>query len=66
MNTLVVAIISIIFGVIYLKGKFWVYDDYSESSLSDAMKLIYFITDAFKDLVVIYLILKYLLYGTLF
>lgn len=46
-----------------MTGKFWVYDRCSESELSDLVKEIYILIDVFKDIIFLFVLLKYLLYG---
>lgn len=64
MNLFIVLIISVIFAIAYMTGKFWVYDKCSESELSDVIKMLYIIIDVFKDIIFIFFLLRYLLYGT--
>lgn len=63
MNLIIVLIISVIFAIAYMTGKFWVYDRCSESDSSDALKMLYILIDTFKDMVFLFCLLKYLLYG---
>ena len=63
MNMLVVLILACIFGIVFMTGKFWVYDRCSESELSDLVKEIYILIDVFKDITFLFVLLKYLLYG---
>lgn len=65
MNLLIVLIISVIFAIAYMTGKFWVYDRCSESELSDGIKMFYILIDTFKDIAFLFCLLKFLLYGTL-
>ena len=65
MNLLIVLIISAIFAIAYMSGKFWVYDKCSESELSDVIKMLYILIDTFKDIAFLFCLLKFLLYGTL-
>ena len=64
MNLFIVLIISVIFAIAYMAGKFWVYDKCSESDSSDALKMLYILIDTFKDIAFLFCLLKYLLYGT--
>ncbi len=63
MNMLVILILACIFGIVFMTGKFWVYDRYSESELSDLVKEIYILIDVFKDIIFLFVLLRYLLYG---
>lgn len=63
MNMLVILILACIFGIVFMTGKFWVYDRCSESELSDLVKEIYILIDVFKDIIFLFVLLKYLLYG---
>ena len=65
MNLLIVLIISVIFAIAYMTGKFLVYDRCSESDSSDALKILYILIDTFKDIAFLFCLLKFLLYGTL-
>ena len=51
------------FGDCFKTGKFWVYDRCSESELSDLVKEIYILIDVFKDIIFLFVLLRYLLYG---
>ena len=62
-NWLVVLILACIFGIVFMTGKFWVYDRCSESELSDLVKEIYILIDVFKDIIFLFVLLRYLLYG---
>ena len=62
-NNLLVLILACIFGIVFMTGKFWVYDRCSESELSDLVKEIYILIDVFKDIIFLFVLLKYLLYG---
>ena len=64
MNLFIVLIISVIFALAYMTGKYWVYDRCSESELSDNIKTLYILIDTSKDMVFLFCLLKYLLYGT--
>ena len=46
-----------------MTGKFWVYDRCSESELSDLVKEVYILIDVFKDIIFLFVLLRYLLYG---
>ena len=63
MNMLVILILACIFGIVFMTGKFWVYDRCSESELSDLVKEIYILMDVFKDIIFLFVLLRYLLYG---
>ena len=63
MNMLVILILACIFGIVFMTGKFWVYDRCSESGLSDLVKEIYILIDVFKDIIFLFVLLRYLLYG---
>ena len=63
MNMLVILILACIFGIVFMTGKFWVYDRCSESELSDLVKEIYILIDVFKDITFLFVLLRYLLYG---
>ena len=65
MNLFIVLIISVIFALAYMTGKYWVYDRCSESELSDHIKTLYILIDTSKDMVFLFCLLKFLLYGTL-
>lgn len=65
MNLFIVLIISVIFALAYMTGKYWVYDRCSESELSDNIKTLYILIDTSKDMVFLFCLLKYLLYGTI-
>lgn len=62
-NGLLVLILSCIFGIVFMTGKFWVYDRCSESELSDLVKEVYILIDVFKDIIFLFFLLRYLLYG---
>ena len=62
MNMLLVLILACIFGIVFMTGKFWVYDRCSESELSDLVKEVYILIDVFKDIAFIFFMLKILLY----
>ena len=62
-NGLLVIILSCIFGIVFMTGKFWVYDRCSESELSDLVKEVYILIDVFKDIIFLFFLLRYLLYG---
>lgn len=64
MNLFIILIISVIFALAYMTGKYWVYDRCSESELSDNIKTLYILIDTSKDMVFLFCLLKYLLYGT--
>ena len=63
MNMLVILILACIFGIVFMTRKFWVYDRCSESELSDLVKEIYILIDVFKDIIFLFVLLRYLLYG---
>ena len=63
MNMLVILILACIFGIVFMTGKFWVYDRCCESELSDLVKEIYILIDVFKDIIFLFVLLRYLLYG---
>ena len=63
MNMLVILILACIFGIVFMTGKFWVYDRCSESELSDLVKEVYILIDVFKDITFLFVLLRYLLYG---
>ena len=63
MNMVIVLILACIFGIVFMTGKFWVYDRCSESELSDLVKEVYILIDVFKDIIVLFFLLRYLLYG---
>lgn len=63
MNMFIILILACIFGIVFMTGKFWVYDRCSESELSDLVKEIYILIDVFKDIIFLFVLLKYLLYG---
>ena len=63
MNMFVILILACIFGIVFMTGKFWVYDRCSESELSDLVKEIYILIDVFKDIIFLFVLLRYLLYG---
>ena len=63
MNMIVILILACIFGIVFMTGKFWVYDRCSESELSDLVKEIYILIDVFKDIIFLFVLLRYLLYG---
>ncbi len=63
MNYYVIVILSAMFAIGLLFVKHWCYDGCYTSDLSDTFKAICFIIDLIKDTVVIFFILKYLLYG---
>lgn len=63
MNMVVILILACIFGIVFMTGKFWVYDRCSESELSDLVKEIYILIDVFKDIIFLFVLLRYLLYG---
>lgn len=63
MNMLVILILACIFGIVFMTGKFWVYDRCSESELSDLVKEVYILIDVFKDIIFLFVLLRYLLYG---
>ena len=64
MNLFIVLIISVIFAIAYMAGKFWAYDRCSESGLSDNIKTLYILIDTSKDMAFLFFLLKFLLYGT--
>ena len=64
MNYYFIIILSTMFSIGLVFVKHWCYDGCSTSDLSDTFKDIYLIIDLIKDTVVIFFILKYLLYGT--
>lgn len=61
-NGLLVFILSAIFGLAFMCGKFWSYDKCSTSDLSDNIKILYILIDTFKDIMVLFYVLVYLLY----
>ena len=63
MNMFIILILACIFGIVFMTGKFWVYDRCSESELSDLVKEIYILIDVFKDIIFLFVLLRYLLYG---
>ena len=63
MNMIVILILACIFGIVFMTGKFCVYDRCSESELSDLVKEIYILIDVFKDIIFLFVLLRYLLYG---
>lgn len=63
MNMVIVLILACIFGIVFMTGKFWVYDRCSESELSDLVKEVYILIDVFKDIIFLFVLLRYLLYG---
>ena len=56
MNMLLVLILACIFGIVFMTGKFWVYDRCSESELSDLVKEIYILIDVFKDIIFLFVL----------
>lgn len=65
MNLFIVLIISVIFAIAYMVGKFCVYDRCYETELNDAIRMLYILIDTFKDIAFLFCLLKFLLYGTL-
>ena len=65
MNLFIILIISVIFAIAYMVGKFFAYDRCYETELNDAIRMLYILIDTFKDIVFLFCLLKFLLYGTL-
>lgn len=61
MRIITLAIISAIGSLAYMIGKFFVYDREYESEGKEAFKLFYIISDVFKDIVVLFMLLNFLL-----
>ena len=64
MNMLVILILACIFGIVFMTGKFWVYDRCYETELNDTIRMLYILIDTFKDITFIFFVLKFLLYGS--
>lgn len=63
MNVLVLLILACIFGIAFMVGKWWSYDRNSDSRLNDDFRIFYILIDSFKDIIFIFFVLKFLLYG---
>ena len=61
-NYFLVFIISFIFDLVYMFGKFWAYDGCYSSDSSETLKTLYFIFDAIKDGSFFFVVFLYLLY----
>lgn len=53
--------LSLTLTIAYMAGRYWAYDRCSESDWTDTVKLFYIIIDTFKDSVVVFLLIEYLL-----
>ena len=62
-NNSLVLILSCVFGIVYFAGKFWAYDRCYESELTEDIRAIYILIDVFKDIIFLFFLLRYLLYG---
>ena len=61
-NHFLVFILSFIFGLAYMIGKFWADDGCYSSEFSDNMKTLYVVFDVIKDVSFLFVVFLYLFY----
>lgn len=61
-HSFVIIVLSLMFAIIYMDVKYWLYDKTVRGLTSEYFKILLVICDTFKDMFIIYSILQFLLY----